>query len=136
MTRGLALGGALALVMAQAAAQAETTTACRAQTQQRDALAREAMRAEISLAARYREQHCPELNRQAELANANSLEFAPIDYQALLHCRQAAEQQLERDNPVLYRNQLGFTFYSADGSAAARLADRALEALKRQGCSP
>ena len=110
------------------------SAACRTLQEQRDAVAREAMRAEIALATGYREQRCPELNRQAELANANSPMGAVVDYQALLLCRQAAEQQLERDNPVLYRNRLGFTFYSAAGAAAARRSDDLQQQINQQGC--
>ena len=92
------------------------------------------MSAEIALATRYRQQRCPELNSRAELANANSQVFAAINYEALLQCRQVAERQLERENPVLYRNRLGFTFYSPAGSTAAQQADQQLQDMQRQGC--
>ena len=130
----LALGCSLVAVMMPAAVLAEGLNTCRALKEQRDAVASDAMRAEISLASRYRQQHCPELNRQAEHANANSQGVVPIDAQALLQCRQSAEQHLERENPVLYRNRLGFTFYSPAGSSAARRADQLLEQLDQQGC--
>lgn len=132
----LHLSCSLVALMAPATALADGLQACRSLRDQRDALASEAMRAEIALTTQYRQQHCPELNNRAELANANSQVFAPIDYQALLQCRQAAEQQLERENPVLYRNRLGFTFYSAAGSTIARQADQRLEAMQRRQCSP
>ena len=130
----LALGCGLLALITPTAGLADDLSACRALKDERDALASEAMRAEIALATRYRQRRCPELNRRAELANANSQVFAPIDYQALLLCRQTAERELERENPVLYRNQLGFTFYSATGSAAARQADQRRQALAQQGC--
>ena len=136
MRRLLTLGCGLVALMAPAAGLADGISACRALKDQRDALASEAMRAEIALATHYRQQRCAELNSRAELANANSQVFAAIDYQALLQCRQAAERQLERENRVLYRNRLGFTFYSAAGSAAAQQADQQFEELKRQGCGP
>jgi hypothetical protein len=127
--------GLAAALITPAAGLADGVEACRSLKEQRDALASEAMRAEIALITHYRQQRCPELNSRAELANANSQVFAPIDYQALLQCRQAAEQQLERENPVLYRNRLGFTFYSAGGSAFARQADQRLDALQQLKCS-
>lgn len=131
--RGLfALCCSLAALMGPGAGLADSIQTCRALKEQRDALANEAMRAEINLARRYRHQHCPVLNNRAEQANANSREFEAIDYRALLQCREAAERQLERDNAVLYRNRLGFTFYSPAGSDAARRADQVQEHL--QGC--
>lgn len=129
-----AVGCGLVALILPAAVLADGISACRTLKEQRDALASDAMRAEISLASRYRQQRCPKLNRRAELANANSQVFAPIDYQALLQCRQAAERQLEEENPVLYRNRLGFTFYSPGGSAAAQRADQLLDQLHQQGC--
>jgi len=126
----------LAALIAPPAGLAETTGGCLALQEQRQALAREAMQAEIALAGRYRQQLCPELHRRAELANANSQVFTPINYTALLECREAAERRLERENSVIYRNRAGFTFYSAAGSAAAGLADQQLELLQRQGCRP
>ncbi|MFZ9849924.1 MAG: hypothetical protein ACO3FA_06120 [Vulcanococcus sp.] len=135
MAQGCALGALLTLIAAPAGL-AEAIAGCQPLQEQRQALAREAMQAEIALAGRYRQQLCPELHRRAELANANSQVFAPINYAALLECRQAAERQLEQENPLLYRNRAGFTFYSAAGHAAARLADQQLERLQRQGCRP
>ena len=130
----LALGCNLLALITPTVGLADDFNTCRALKEQRDAVASDAMRAEISLASRYRQQHCPELNRQAEQANANSQGVVPIDAQVLLQCRQAAEQHLERENPVLYRNRLGFTFYSPAGSSAARRADQLLEQLDQQGC--
>jgi len=136
MRRLRLLSFGLAALMAPAVGfAADGGLACRTLKEQRDALAGAAMRAEIALARRYRQQRCPELNSRAELAHANEPALAPLNYEALLQCRQAAEWQLERENPVLYRNRLGFTFYSAAGSASARQADQRLEAMQQLQCS-
>ena len=116
MKRLLVCGLGLVALLSPAAGLADGVSTCRALKDRREALASEAMSAEIALATRYRQQRCPELNSRAELANANSQVFAAINYEALLQCRQVAERRLERENPVLYRNRLGFTFYSPAGS--------------------
>ena len=134
MKRLLVCGLGLVALLSPAAGLADGVSTCRALNDRREALASEAMSAEIALATRYRQQRCPELNSRAELANANSQVFAAINYEALLQCRQVAERRLERENPVLYRNRLGFTFYSPAGSTAAQQADQQLQDMQRQGC--
>jgi hypothetical protein len=97
---------------------------CRHLREQRDGLATRSMQAEIVLVQELRDRLCPVLRRQADAANALSPELAePIDYKALLLCRRRAEQLLEHTRPVLYRNRLGFTFYTASGADLARQAD-------------
>lgn len=113
-----------------------TISHCRALKDERDRLAAEAMRAEIALVERYRDRFCPALNRQAQQANANDQVFPPLDYTALLRCRHQAEQQLERDLPVLERNSLGFTYYSPTGATAARQADQLRAQIAQLGCLP
>jgi hypothetical protein len=121
-------------------------TPCQILQDQRTAIAAMAMAEEIALAMAYRERICPALNQQAALANANSQPrstgnpgsqaSAPIDYDALIHCRQTAEQQLEHDNRILYRNRLGFSFYTDRGAEAARQADRLSGQMQELSCRP
>ena len=129
-----ALGAAL--LLAASGAAAADLERCYGLMDQRDQRGGEAMAAEISLARRYRDRQCPALSRQAEAANALTGTFAPLDYEALIACRHRAEQQLERDNPVLFRNSLGFTFYTPRGAQQARQADALLRQLDALGCRP
>lgn len=100
---------------------------CRQRRLQRDDLASRSMQAEIVLLQELRDRICPVLRRQADAANAANPQAnrtgESIDYQALLLCRRRAEQLLERTRPVLYRNRLGFLYYTPSGAALARQAD-------------
>lgn len=132
-----------AVALATAAASAQTLASadpeashCRTLKDERDRLAREAMRMEIALVEQYRDRICPALNRQAQRANAEDRAFTPLDFTALLRCRDQAERQLEQERPVLARNSLGFTFYTAAGAAAAHQADQRRAQLSRLGCLP
>ncbi|KEF41634.1 MAG: hypothetical protein ER33_10195 [Cyanobium sp. CACIAM 14] len=108
---------------------------CRSLRERREALAAEAISAEIALVQEMRSRLCPELHRQADGANANRQEFTPIDYQALLLCRRRAEQLIERTRPVHYRNRLGFTYYTEAGADLARQADARAREMERQACA-
>ncbi|WP_216904391.1 hypothetical protein [Synechococcus sp. CCY 9618] len=108
---------------------------CRGLRERRDALAAEAMTAEIALVQELRGRLCPVLRRQADGANANDQLFAPIDYEALRRCRRQAEQLVERTRPVRHRNRLGFTFYTAVGAGLAEQADAVAVAMEKEGCS-
>lgn len=127
---GLALLGVLLL----APALAGTLEQCRDLRQRRDALAAEAMAAEIVLAQELRERLCPELNRQAEGSNANDQVFVPIDYEALRLCRRRAEQLIERTRPVRYRSRVAFTFYTTAGAVLAEKADAVAGEMQEQSC--
>ncbi|MFN9922446.1 MAG: hypothetical protein ACK55H_00290 [Cyanobacteriota bacterium] len=112
---------------------------CRLLQEQRDQTFRQAMGHEIALVQRYRERHCPQLARLAEQANASSLtapaSFPTIDYAAWSECRRVAEADLERTLRVRYRSSgTGFRYYSPQGAALAREADRQSEARQRAGC--
>ena len=87
---------------------------CRVMKEQRDLLAREAFEAEVAVLRRLRLQICP----RQETADQSEL-----DYGAYVRCRHQAEAQLERTRPVLYRNSLGFTYYTPAGARLARQAD-------------
>ncbi|MEA5442607.1 hypothetical protein [Cyanobium gracile] len=128
---GLACLGGLLLTTDALAANLEQ---CRMLRERRDALAAEAMTAEIALVQELRGRLCPLLRRQADGANANDQVFVPIDYEALLLCRRQAEQLIERTRAVHYRNRLGFTFYTADGAALAEQADAVLGEMGEAAC--
>lgn len=152
-TRGLTLA-ALALVLASPAlgspaqglptqglpTQKVEASRCRALREQRDSLATEAMTAELTLVRQVRERICGPLTRQAELANANQAPPLPgagepaTDYQALLHCRQQAEQVIKASHPLLYRNRLGFIYYTPTGASLARRADGLQGSLLAEAC--
>lgn len=127
----IAAGIALAAVIAanQPLVLALERTPCQILQDQRTAIAARAMAEEIALAMAYRERICPALNTASQAS-------APIDYDALIHCRQTAEQQLEHDNRILYRNRLGFSFYTARGAEAARQADRLSGQMQELSCRP
>ncbi|WP_322765113.1 hypothetical protein [Cyanobium usitatum] len=97
---------------------------CSTLKDERDSLASQAMVAEIDLGRKYREQICPGLARQAEQANANEGSSGIINYEALIDCRKKAEARLKKNNKLLYRNLLGFTFYTPKGASLARQADQ------------
>lgn len=91
------LGAAFAALLITTAAQAAPD--CLALRSQRDQLATQAMQAEIALLQELRQRLCPgEETRQ------------PLNVGAYIHCREAAELQLQRTRPILYRNRKGFTF--------------------------
>lgn len=111
---------------------------CRSQRERRNQLARQAMQAEITKLQAIRQRLCPQLEALASQASALSTTGrSPIDldYGAYIDCRTRAEIQLERSHPVLYRNRLGFTFYTPSGAALARQAD-ALQARLDLLCNP
>ena len=124
----------LLLALWSAAALAAEENPCRVLKDERDQLSAKAMTAEIALARTYREQICPALARQAEQANANQRPSGEIDYEALIDCRQKAETRLEKSNQVLYRNRLGFTFYTQAGTSLAQQADQKSQELESKGC--
>jgi hypothetical protein len=126
----LALLGGLLL----SPALAGTLEQCRGLRQRRDALAAEAMAAEIVLVQELRGRLCPELNRQAEGSNANDRVFVPIDYEALRLCRRRAEQLIERTRPVRYRSRLAFTYYTTAGALLAERADAVAGDMRGQSC--
>lgn len=107
---------------------------CRTLKDERDSLASQAMAAEIALGKKYREKICPSLAKQAEQANANGRSSQFINYEALLDCRKKAETRLERENKVLYRNRLGFTFYTSKGAKFAKEADQLILDLATISC--
>ena len=108
--------------------------ACRNLLDQRNALAEQAMKAEIALVRTIRERICPVLSQQADLANANDRSELTIDYQALLDCRHKAEEQLLRSRRVLYVNRQQFRFYTAAGAKLARQADGLAQELRDREC--
>lgn len=107
---------------------------CAALKGERDTLASQAMQAEIALVTSTRAQICPRVEHQAELANSH-LNAGRLNLEAFIRCRQQAEAKLQRSRPVLYTNQRGFSFYTAEGSRRAREAD-ALQTDLDRGCSP
>lgn len=107
---------------------------CSALKDERDSLASQAMAAEIALGRKYREKICPGLARKAEQANANEGSSGIFDYAALIDCREKAEARLERNNKVLYRNRLGFTFYTQKGASLAKQADQRNAEMGKQRC--
>lgn len=108
--------------------------ACRNLLEQRNALAEQAMKAEIALVRTTRERICPVLSQQADGANANDRNETTIDYQALIECRHKAEEQLLRSRRVLYVNIQQFRFYTAAGAKLARQADGLMQPLRDQEC--
>ena len=114
--RGLAL---VLAVMATGAVAPAWCLDCLALQLRRDALMREAFQEEVAVLQRLRLQLCP-LQEQAAGAD--------LDYATYVRCRHQAEARLERARPILYRNRLGFTYYTPVGARLARDAD-ALDAL-------
>jgi hypothetical protein len=117
-----------------APAMAADMEACRNLLDQRNALAEQAMKAEIALVRTIRERICPVLSQQADGANANDRNEQAIDYQALLDCRHKAEEQLLRSRRVLYVNIQKFRFYTVAGAKLARQADGLVLPLQDQEC--
>jgi hypothetical protein len=126
------MAGLLLVLPAQAA------TPCQALKDQRDQVARDAMQAEIALVHSVRLRLCAQEETLAEQANALAAEPSTgpqLNYGAYIRCRQRAEALLQRSRPVLYRNQLGFIFYTPAGAALARQSD-ALQQRVRTSCGP
>ena len=117
-----------------APAMAAELEACRNLLDQRNALAEQAMKAEIALVRTIRERICPVLSQQADGANANGRNELTIDYQALIECRHKTEEQLLRSQRVLYINRLQFRFYTAAGAKLARQADGLMQPLRDREC--
>jgi len=141
--------------MAPLASWAADLDVCHGLKAERDRLAAQAMQAEIALVRRYRERLCPALEQQAQAANANSQAanansqvahangqvanassqvFQAFDYAAFIRCRHQAEQMLEHNHRLLYRNHQGFTFYTAAGASLARQADQVRQQLASRDC--
>lgn len=114
---------------------AAESEACQNLLDQRNALAEQAMKAEIALVRTIRERICPVLSQQADRANANDRNEQTIDYQALIDCRHKAEEQLLRSQRVLYVNRQQFRFYTAAGAKLGRQADGLDQELRDRECS-
>lgn len=115
---------------------APALTPCQALRAQRDQVAREAMEAEIALVHSVRQRLCAQEETLAEQANAQAAQPSTgphLNYKAYIHCRQRAEALLQRSRPVLYRNRLGFIFYTPAGASLARQSD-ALWQRQRDTC--
>jgi hypothetical protein len=117
----------LACCWLAAPAMAAESEACRNLLDQRNALAEQAMKAEIALVRTIRERICPVLSQQADGANANDRNERTID------CHKA-EEQLLRSQRVLYVNRQQFRFYTAAGAKLARQADGLAQELRDQEC--
>ena len=117
-----------------APAMAADMEVCRNLLDQRNALAEQAMKAEIALVRTTRERICPVLSQQADGANANDHNETTIDYQALIECRRKAEEQLLRSRRVFYVNIQQFRFYTAAGAKLARQADGLMQQMQDQEC--
>ena len=124
----------LACCWLTAPVMAAEVEACRNLLEQRNALAEQAMKAEIALVRTIRERICPVLSQQADGANANDRNEPTIDYQALIVCRHKAEEQLLRSRRVLYVNRQRFRFYTAAGAKLAQQADGLDQELRDQEC--
>lgn len=99
---------------------------CQALRERRDQLARQAMQLEIALLHDVRQRLCPQQEAAATEANALVAQPSvdpPLNYEAYIRCRARAEAQLQRSRPVLYRNRLGFPYYTAAGARLAQEAD-------------
>jgi predicted ATPase len=118
-----------------APAMAAELEACQNLLDQRNALAEQAMKAEIALVRIIRERICLVLSQQADRANANDRNEPTIDYRALIDCRHKAEAQLLRSQRVLYVNRQQFRFYTAAGAKLARQADGLDQKLRDRECS-
>ena len=125
---------ACAVLVFGGAAQAAPASRCRPWREERDALAQQAMAAEILLVQQTRQRLCPVLERQAQGANAEQRSYGPIDYQALVDCRARAEQLLRKNRAVLHRNERGFLFYTVEGARLARRSDAVHLAGRMRGC--
>ena len=125
---------AVLLALSLTPARATEPAACQPLREQRDALASQAMEQEIALVHQYRLRRCPALTRQADGANALDRQFPAIDFNALLTCRRSAEQDLERHERRLYRNRLGFWFYTPRGAVLAGQTDSLSQRLIASAC--
>jgi hypothetical protein len=125
----------LGLLLIALPARAAEPDSCLQLRQERDALAQEALREELTLVRGLRERLCPGLSRRADAANAIDQVFDPIDYGALRECRQRTETELAATRPVLHRNLRQFPFYTATGAERARQADRLEQRMEERGCS-
>ena len=133
-SRPAVLVGALAVLLASPALAAD---ACQNLQAQRDQLARQSMQAEVALLHRVRERLCPV--QEASATQAVSPGAGPgqtsgpqLDYAAYIRCREQAELNVQRSRPMLYWNQRGFTFYTAEGARLAQQADQLQRQLQRQ----
>jgi len=118
-------------------AQAGDLQSCRQLRTQRDGLASAAMEQEMALVRSVRAGICPDLARQAEAANARDLGYAPakaFDYAEWSRCRQDAEHRLKGSQPLRYRNQQGFVFYTHQGAHLAARADQLSSSLQASEC--
>ncbi|MFN7678965.1 MAG: hypothetical protein ACK5QW_10300 [Cyanobacteriota bacterium] len=104
-------------------ARAADLQTCRQLRERRNAITTAALEREMALVRATRFDLCPTLAERAELANARNLRFAPIDDGAWSRCRLQAEQRLASCHPVLYRNWMGFPFYTPEGAGLAGQAD-------------
>jgi hypothetical protein len=102
----------------------------------RDSLDAQALNAEIALARSIRERICPALQRQAEAAPRFDEAAAPIDFDALIRCRQEAEAELQSTRAVLYANRRQFRFYTPEGARLAKQADALARQLEGQELRP
>lgn len=132
--RAAAASLGLLLALGPTAALAADPNRCQALRQEHDALAAQAMAAEIALARQVRAQICPALQRQVEQANGTGEALEPLAISAWIHCRQRAEAALERHNPILYRNPQGFPYYSSSGAALAAQAEQRRATLALEPC--
>ncbi|MCT0223698.1 hypothetical protein [Synechococcus sp. CS-1328] len=129
------------MVLLPDAGLAADAVRCGALLDRRNALAEQAMAEEIRLAGAVRDRLCPALNRRADAANANPDSAAagapqeqPFDYGGYVECRHRAEAELARSRAVLYRNRLGFPFYTEAGADLARQSDRLVQERLQVGC--
>ncbi|MEB3168586.1 MAG: hypothetical protein VKK97_07605 [Synechococcaceae cyanobacterium] len=120
--------GALAALLASPVLAADD---CQALQVQRDQLARQSVQAEVALLHRVRQRLCPvqeALATEAVSPASGQTSEPQLDYAAYIHCREQAEQDVQRSRPMLYRNLRGFTFYTGEGARLAEQADQ----LQRQ----
>lgn len=114
--------------------QAADLRSCRLLRDTRDQLVTSAMEQEIALVRRFRSRICPRLAAQAEVANANDGQYAPMDYASWSRCRLEAERQLEKTFAPRFRNAKGFMFYTERGADLAEQADRLTKQFTPLGC--
>jgi hypothetical protein len=79
-------------------------------------------------------EHADAANANPESAAAADLQQEPFDFGGYVECRHRAEAELARSRAVLYRNQLGFPFYTQAGADLARQSDRLVQERIRSGC--
>lgn len=123
------------LAFASTVVPAQAGVDCIALQAQRDQLARQSMKAEVALLHRVRQRLCPAqeaLATQTVSAAPGQTSEPHLDYAAYIRCREQAERDVQRSNPMLYRNLRGFTFYTAEGASLAEQADQLQRQLQRQ----